>query len=63
MMGSIGGDKVLKMKERKGKKESSAEPQISKFIINPNNFWNMQWNNLTQLVFIVWIVITPMLIS
>mmetsp|Transcript_26688 Transcript_26688/g.40710 ORF Transcript_26688/g.40710 Transcript_26688/m.40710 type:complete len:139 (+) Transcript_26688:322-738(+) len=66
MMGQMGGEKVLQLKERR--KVSDDEPsnhqqQISKFIINPNNYWNMWWNNFTQLVFIIWIFLTPNLIS
>lgn len=38
-----------------------AEP--SKFIIPPRSYWNMQWNNLTQLVFIVWLLYAPFVIS
>ena len=35
----------------------------SRFIISPNNYWNMQWNNLTQVIFVIYIIITPVIIA
>ena len=38
------------------------ESEPSKFIIPPRSYWNMQWNNLTQVVFIAWILYAPLVI-
>lgn len=70
MMSRMGGDTIQKMNERnkfnKNQDEESTnmEPQkVSKFIIDPKNYWNMQWNNFTQIVFMAWIIITPIMVS
>ena len=36
---------------------------LSRFIISPKNYWNMQWNNLTQIVFVIYILITPIYVA
>ena len=71
-MGKLGGQTVLMMIERSqanqeksnqnNKLDDSPDPEPSKFIIPPRSYWNMQWNNLTQLVFIVWILYAPLVI-
>ena len=69
MMGTMGGQKVLEMREKKLKKNEvekipdAEQPCSSKMIIPPNNWWNMQWNNLVTLAFVVYILITPIYVS
>lgn len=36
---------------------------MSRFIINPKNYWNLQWNNFNQIIFVLWIIITPIMVS
>ena len=48
--------------EEEDEKESNAV-QISKFIISPGNYWNLVWNNLTQIIFVIWIITTPIMVS
>ena len=50
MMGSFGGEFVQnKLSEKKPKflDGSLVDDSLSRFIISPNNYWNMWWNNLT----------------
>ena len=68
MMGSMGGQKVLEMRERRMNKEietipDAEQPCSSKLIIPPNNWWNMQWNNFVTTAFVVYIFIFPIYIS
>ena len=42
-------------------KEEKANWQ-QKLIIPPNYFWNMQWNNLTVLIFIIYMFMLPVFI-
>jgi hypothetical protein len=48
--------------EEEEDKESNAL-QVSKFIISPGNYWNLVWNNLTQIIFVIWIIYTPIMVS
>lgn len=66
-MSSMGGDTILEMNERsknnmidEGNEEVAQNQQISRFIISPNNYWNMQWNNCTQIIFVIYIFVGPM---
>ena len=71
-MGKLGGQTVLMMIERcqanqekinhNNKLDEIPESEPSKFIIPPRSYWNMQWNNLTQIVFIAWILVAPWVI-
>lgn len=71
-MGKLGGQTVLMMIERcqanqekihqNNKLDEIPESEPSKFIIPPRSYWNMQWNNLTQVVFIAWILYAPLVI-
>ena len=36
---------------------------VSRFIIGPNNYWNMMWNNLTVLIFVAWVFMAPLFVS
>ena len=62
-----GGVHELDMKNFKDIKKKELQEQdgesISRFIILPDNYWNMQWGHLMQLVFIIWFFVTPILIS
>jgi len=42
-------------------KEEKANWQ-QKMIIPPNNYWNMQWNNITVLIFIIYMFMLPLFI-
>ena len=35
----------------------------SKFIISPENYWNMLWNNLVICNFIIYVMIIPLVVS
>ena len=37
--------------------------KVSKLIISPNNFWNLQWNNFVQCVFFIYIIIYPIYVA
>lgn len=71
MMGKKGEeDKILEMIERKQKQQDFEDEQIgrhryftSKFIIPPNNYWKILWNNLVLILFIVYIIMLPLFIS
>lgn len=68
MMGELGYNNVQKMQERKNKKDSDEgedkEHQwTSRFIIPPNNYWYMLWNNFLLAVFISYIIVLPLFIS
>ena len=39
------------------------DDEISKFIILPGNYWYMQVQNFVQVIFIVYVTVTPMLVS
>ena len=39
------------------------DSEPSRFIIPPYSYWNMQWNNFTNIVFIFWIFYAPIPIS
>ena len=70
MMQTIGGEMILEMNENSKKKNAELEDndqtgqnkQSSRFISSPNNYWNMQWNNCTQIIFVIYIFLGPMLI-
>lgn len=62
-------DKMMEKKEKAEKRGEvinnveEEEDYGSRFIISPNNYWNMQWNNLTQVIFVIYIIITPVIIA
>lgn len=66
MMNMLGGEIV---KNRlNDKKPNSHDPNfvdnsLSRFIISPNNYWNMWWNNFTQIVFVTYIFLTPIYVA
>ena len=37
--------------------------EVSKFIIPPNNFWKMQFDNLMVLVLILYVFLIPLYVS
>lgn len=41
---------------------SDSKKKVSRFIIGENNYWNMQWNNCTQITFVLYIILAPILI-
>ena len=43
--------------------EEVPDSEPSKFIIPPYSYWNMQWNNFTNVVFVFWIFYAPVPIS
>lgn len=74
MMGKMGGQTIHEMILRKekwqGKKKSEIDEdtdisrkKVSKLIIGPNNYWNLQWNNLVQVIFVVYIFLYPVLVA
>ena len=78
MMNTLGGQQVLEMiqrkktresnknmseeKEAKAQEQATADRQPSRFIISPGNYWNMQWNNTIQVIFVIYIFMAPILI-
>ena len=62
-MGGLGGDNVRDKLNKRKLTQNAEEDTISRFIISPNNYWNMWWNNITQIVFVIYIFLTPMYIS
>lgn len=52
MMGKMGEAQVVQMNQQSkllldDVDEDINSLQVSKFIISPGNYWNIQWNNLT----------------
>jgi len=37
--------------------------KVSKLIISPDNYWNLQWNNLVQVLFVIYIFLYPVLVA
>ena len=65
MMKTIGTDVIKDMSTRNNnrdgkQKENPKTP--SRLIIGPNNFYNMWWNNFSQVVFLVYIMLMPLII-
>ena len=53
-----------RIKERELKdKEDEHSSKMSRFIIQPDNYWKMQWNNAILFVFIFWIFLMPVKVS
>ena len=70
VMSRIGEERYLELLKKKKnnlliKKETEKvdDEWMSKMIISPNNYWNMQWNNFTQVIFVLYIFLTPMFVS
>ena len=36
---------------------------VSKFIIHPNNYWKMVWNNFSLIIFILYIILVFLIVS
>jgi hypothetical protein len=51
-----------RIKEREDKEDEHSS-KMSRFIIQPDNYWKMQWNNLILFVFIFWIFLMPVKVS
>lgn len=49
----------LKNNEYKHQDDENINEKKSRFIISPNNYWNLQRNNLLQLIFVIYILIFP----
>ena len=67
-MGKLGDEDVLKKindRKQNNADDSSQDYQqrVSRFIISPSNYWNMQWNNSTQIIFVAYIMIFPIIVS
>ena len=66
----MGGERIQQLSVQKQSRVEQVEvvdfdtqQPVSKFVISPMSYWNMQWNNFTQFAFLTYIIIMPLLIS
>jgi hypothetical protein len=65
MLSRLGEAALVEMDRLKDRNQSEKSDEkvevhkVSKFIIMPDNFWRMQWNNQIIIVFIIWIFLMP----
>jgi hypothetical protein len=65
MMKTIGTEMIKDMSTRNNNrdgKQKDVPKTPSKLIIGPNNFYNMWWNNFSQVIFLVYIMLMPLII-
>ena len=69
-MAKMGGERIKQLSAQKQSRadevkvvDFDTQQPISKFLISPMSYWNMQWNNFTQFAFLTYIIIMPLLIS
>ena len=66
MISTLGEKAIQEMDQSKFKgvyEEKEEYNKINKFIINPNNYWKLQWDNGMNLLFIIWIFLAPLFLS